>query len=151
MDFTWLGIQIWIWGHRYLQKGCGVDQKTSQYQMCSVTSPSHRVDQAVDCVLWNVVPLLFHECAKLLDIGGNWNTLSYTLIQSIPDMLNAWHVWWICRPWKNWDIFSFQELCTDPCDMGPWIIMLKHDGSGWMARQWASGSDHGISVHSNCQ
>uniref|UniRef100_A0A8K9Y5N3 methylcrotonoyl-CoA carboxylase n=1 Tax=Oncorhynchus mykiss TaxID=8022 RepID=A0A8K9Y5N3_ONCMY len=20
----------------------------------------------------------------------------------------------ICRPWKNWDIFSFQELCTDP-------------------------------------
>jgi hypothetical protein len=39
------------------------------------TSPSHRVDHAVDCGLWNVVPLLFNSCAKLLDIGGNWNTL----------------------------------------------------------------------------
>jgi hypothetical protein len=28
---------------------------------------------------------------------------------------------------KNWDIFSFQELCTDPCDMGQYIIMLKHE------------------------
>jgi hypothetical protein len=43
------------------------------------TSPSHRVDQAVDCGLWNVAPLLFNCCAKLPDIGGNWNTLSYTL------------------------------------------------------------------------
>ena len=25
------------------------------------------------------------------------------------------------------DIFSFQELCTDPCDMGLCIIMLKHE------------------------
>ncbi|XP_042176113.1 SHC SH2 domain-binding protein 1-like [Oncorhynchus tshawytscha] len=30
-------------------------------------------------------------------------------------------------PWKNWDIFSFQELCTDPYDTGPCIIMLKHE------------------------
>ncbi len=47
------------------------------------TSPSHRVDQVVDCGLWNV------GCAKLLDIGRNWNTLSYTPIQSIPNMLNG--------------------------------------------------------------
>jgi hypothetical protein len=91
------------------------------------TSPSHTVDQAVDCVLWNVVPLLFNGCAKLLDIGGNWNTHLYTSIQSIPNMLNRWHVSWVCRPWKNSDIFSFQELCTDPWDMGPCIIMLKHE------------------------
>ncbi len=42
------------------------------------TSPSHRVDQVVDCGLCNVGPLLFNGCAKLLDIGRNWNTLSYT-------------------------------------------------------------------------
>jgi hypothetical protein len=35
------------------------------------TSPSHRVDQAVDKGLWNVVLLLFNGCAKLLDNGGN--------------------------------------------------------------------------------
>ncbi len=40
------------------------------------TSPSHRVDQVVDCGLWDVGPLLFNGCVKLLDIGRNWNTLS---------------------------------------------------------------------------
>ncbi len=53
------------------------------------TSPSHRVDRVVDCGLWNVGPLLFNGCAKLLDIGRNWNTLLYTPIQSIPNMLNG--------------------------------------------------------------
>ena len=48
--------------------------------------PLHRVDQAVDCGLWNFVPLLLNGCARLLDIGGKWNTLSYTLIQNIPNM-----------------------------------------------------------------
>ena len=24
-------------------------------------------------------------------------------------------------------MFSFQELCTDPCGMGPCMIMLKHE------------------------
>ena len=56
------------------------------------TSPSHRVDQAVDCDLWNVVPPLFNGCAKLLDIGGNWNTLLCTSIQSIPNMEELGHV-----------------------------------------------------------
>ncbi len=91
------------------------------------TSPSHRVDQVVDCGLWNVGPLLFNGCVKLLDIGRNWNTLSYTPIQSIPNMLNGWHVRWVCWPCNNWDVFSFQELCTDPCNMGLWIIMLQHE------------------------
>jgi hypothetical protein len=36
-------------------------------------------------------------------------------------------VWCVCRPWKNWDIFSFQELFTDPCEMGLCFIMLKHE------------------------
>ena len=33
------------------------------------TSPSHRVDPAVDCGLWKVASL-FNGCAKLLDIGA---------------------------------------------------------------------------------
>ncbi len=35
------------------------------------TSPSYRVDQVVDCDLWNVGPLLFNGCAKLLGIKSN--------------------------------------------------------------------------------
>ncbi len=91
------------------------------------TSPSHRVDLVVDCGLCNVDPLLFNGCVKLLDIGRNWNTLSYTPIQSIPNMLKGWHVRWVCWPCNNWDVFSFQDLCTDPCNMGPCIIMLQHE------------------------
>ncbi len=96
------------------------------------TSPSHRVDQVVDCGLWDVGPLLFNGCVKLLDIGRNWNTLSYTSIQSIPNMLNGWHVRWVCWPRKNWDVFGFQELCTDPCNMGLCIIMLNMRRWSWM-------------------
>ncbi len=95
-------------------------------------------DLQIDCGLWNVGPLLFNGCAKLLDIGRNWNTLSYTPIQSIPNMLNGWHVRWVCWPSKNWDVFSFQELCTDPCNMGPCIIMLQHEV---MVVRWGDGSE----------
>ncbi len=86
------------------------------------TSPLHRVYQVVDCGLWNVGPFLFNGCVKLLDIGRNWNTLSYTPIQSIPNMLND-----MSGEYAGHAIFSFQELCTDPCNMGPWIIMLQHE------------------------
>ncbi len=71
------------------------------------TSPSHRVDQVVDCGLWNVVPLLFRK----------WNTQLYTPIQSIPNMLNG-----TCPvsmlAMQELGCFSFQELCTDPCTWG---------------------------------
>ena len=50
------------------------------------TSPSHILDQAVDCGLWNVVLLLFNCCVKLLDIGRNCNTLSYTCLVSMQAM-----------------------------------------------------------------
>ncbi len=103
-----------------------VSIRTFFHTQCN-TSPSHGVDQVVDCGLRNVGPLLFNGCAKLLDIGRNWNTLSYTPVQSIPNMLNGWHVWWVCWPCKNWDVFSSQELCTDPCNMGLCIIMLQHE------------------------
>jgi hypothetical protein len=53
------------------------------------TSPSHKVDQADDCGLRNVVPVFFNGCAKFLDIGRNWNMLSHMSIQSIPNMLNG--------------------------------------------------------------
>ncbi len=108
---------------------------------------SHRVDQVVDCGLWNVGPLLFNGCAKLLDIGRNWNTLSYMPIHNIPNMLNG-------------SMLSMQEL---GCFQLPGIVYrsLKHrtvhyhaatwgDGREWIVQQWTSGSHHGISVHSKC-
>ncbi len=81
--------------------------------------------------LWNVGSLLFNGCAKFLDIGRNWNTLSYMLI---PNMLNGWHVRWVCWPCKNWDVFSFQELCTDPCNMRWW--------------SWMNGTTMGLGISS---
>lgn len=39
------------------------------------TSPAHRVDRVVECVLWNVGPFLLNGFGKLLDIVRNWNTL----------------------------------------------------------------------------
>ncbi len=102
-------------------------------------SPSHRVDQVVDCGLWNVGPLLFNGCGEVLDIGRNWNTLFVYADPEHPKHAQwvtwsqTWSIRWVCWPCKNWDVFSFQELCTDPCNMGPCIIMLQHEvgGRGW--------------------
>ena len=96
MDFTWLGIQIYIcWSqipYKKVGRGSGNQSVFVVTTICLMqrgTSPSHRVDQAVNCGLWNVVPLPFNGYAKLLDIGRNWNTLSYKSIQSIPNMLDG--------------------------------------------------------------
>ncbi len=61
----------------------------------------------------------FCSSVKLLDIGRNWNTLSYMPIQSIPNMLNGW----VCWPCKNWDVF---RNCVQS-NMGPCVIMLQHE------------------------
>ncbi len=129
--------------------GGGGSENQSVYGVTTIcltqcnTSPSQRVDQVVDCGLWNFAPHLFNGCAKLLDNGRNWNTLSYTPIQSIPNMLNGWHVQWICWPCKNWDVSSFQELCTDPCNMGR---ALSCCNMRWWS--WMNGTTMGLRISS---
>ena len=110
-----------------------MDQKTSQWVMWPFASCS-----APQILHIELIRLLIVACgmsshsssmavrSRCGDIGGYWNMLLYTSIQSIPNKLNGWHVWWVCKPWKNWDIFSIQELCTDTYDMGPCIIVLNN-------------------------
>ena len=50
---------------------------------------------------------------------------------------------------KTWDIFCFQELCTDPCDIVLCIIMLKHE----VVEEWHDNGPQDfvtVSLHSNC-
>ncbi len=107
------------------------------------TSPSHRVNQVVDCGLWTVSSLLFNGSVKLLDIGRNCNTLSYTPIQSIPNMLNGWHVWWVCRPSKNWDasgncvqIFTIWSSALSCCNMRWWWRMNSMTMGIWISSRY---------------
>ncbi len=81
-----------------------------------ITSPSHRVDQVVDCSLWNVGPLLYNGCAKLLDIGRNWNMLSYTPIQSSPNVTG----WTGKRSTHGTDTFVCKGVLSDCC-----FVILK--------------------------
>ena len=82
MDFTWFGNQISSWWY-LKKKSRGVDQNTSPYLVwspfasCSATSPSNIVDQAVDCGLWSVVPLLFNDCK----VSGHWRELAVVHIE----------------------------------------------------------------------
>ncbi len=77
--------------------------------------------ELIRLLMWPVEcgPFLF----KLLDIGGYWIYAD----PEHPNMLNGWHVRWVCWSCKNWNVFSFHELCTDSCNMGPCIIMLQHE------------------------
>jgi len=88
-------------------------------------------------------PFLFNGCVKLLDIGRTWK--------------HPKHAQWVTCPVS---MLAMQEL---RCFQLPGIVYrsLQHgavhyhaatwgDGCGWMAQQWASGSHHGISMHSKC-
>ena len=106
-----------------------MDQKTIQhlvwppFSLMQHDTSSHRVDQA-DCgMLSHSSSIAVRSCWILVGTGTHCHTRQFRDSQkcSTGDTSGK-----LCWPWKNWDIFSFQELCTDPCDMGCAIIMLKH-------------------------
>ncbi len=107
--------------------------KTSQY----LVWPPFASLSATHLLCIELIRLLIVACWMLVHSSSMalWScrilawtgSVVYTPIQSIPNMLNVWHVRGVCWPCKNWDIFSFQELCTDPCNTGPCIIMLQHE------------------------
>ncbi len=110
------------------------------------TSPSHRVDQVVDCGLWNVGPL-----QRLWEVARYWQELEHTVVYANPE--HPKHAQWVTCPVG---MLAMQEL---GCFQLPGIMYrsLQHgavhyhaatwgDGRGWMAQQWASGSRHGISA-----
>ncbi len=90
------------------------------------TSPLHRVDQVVDCGLWNVGPLLFWLCK----VAGYWQELEHAVVYADPE--HPKHAQWVTCPVS---MLAMQELgCfllpvsyIDPCNMRPCIIMLQHE------------------------
>ncbi len=107
------------------------------------TSLSHRVYQVVDWGLWNVGPLLFNGCVKLLDIGRNWNTLSYTPIQSIPNMLNGRYVRWVCCHART-GMFSASRNCVQI--LATWGRALSCCNMRWWS--WMNGTTMGLRISS---
>ncbi len=90
------------------------------------TSPSHRVDQVVDCGLWNVGPLLFNGN----EVAGYWQELEHAVVYADPE--HPKHAQWVTclvsmLAMQELGCFQLQELCTDPCNMGLCIIMLQHE------------------------
>ncbi len=104
------------------------------------TSPSHGVDQVVDCGLWNVGPLLFNGCAKLLHIGRNWNTLSHTPIQSIPNMLNGWCS--MSGEYAGHAMFSASRNCAQI--LATWGCALSCCNMRWWL--WMNGTTMGLRI-----
>ena len=135
MDFTWLGIQICIcWSQIPSKKGRVGEQKISQYLVwppfssCSATHLLRieliRLLTVTSGMLFQSSSMSVRSCWILAGTGTRCRTHQSRASQtcSMGDIFR-----WVCRPWKNWDIFSFQEVCTDHYDMGLCIIMLKHE------------------------
>ncbi len=108
------------------------------------TSPSHRVDQVVDCGLCNVGPLLFNVCVKLLDIVRNWNMLSYTLIQSNPT-----HAQWVACPVSMLamqELGCFQLPGTVYRSLAAWCRVLSCCNMRWWS--WMNCTTMGLRISS---
>ncbi len=65
------------------------------------TSPSHRVDQVVDCGLCNVGPLLFLLC----EVAGYWQELEHAVVYVDPK--HPKHAQWMICPVS---MLAMQEL-----------------------------------------
>ncbi len=67
----------------------------------------------------------------LCEVAGYWQELEHAVVYADPE--HRKHAQWVTCPVSmlanalNWDVFSFQELCTDLYNMGPCIIMLQHE------------------------
>ncbi len=66
----------------------------------------------------------------LCEVAGYWQELEHAVVYADPE--NPKYAQWVTCPvsmlaMQVLDVFSFQELCTDPCNMRPCIIMLQHE------------------------
>ncbi len=112
------------------------------------TSPSHRVDQVIKCGLWNVFSSSMAVWSYWILAGTGtrcrirWPRASQTC--SMGDMSGEY-------AGLELGCFQFQD-CVQI--LATWAVRYNAatwgDGCGWMAQQWASGSRHGISLHSKC-
>ncbi|XP_070961641.1 THAP domain-containing protein 3 [Oncorhynchus clarkii lewisi] len=87
-------------------------------------------------LLWNAVPTLF-----TFPPPNSKKRMSGKRLKMLPKCVSVSQEQRLHVACKSWDIFSFQELCTDLGDMRQCIIMVKHEVMA-AARQRASGSRH---------
>ncbi len=105
--------------------------KTSQYLVWSQFA-SHRETYLLRI---EFIRLLIVACGMLVHSSSMavWSCWIYqelehtvvTPIQSIPNTLIEWNVRWVCWPCKNWNVFSFQKLCTILATWGLIILQLR--------------------------
>ncbi len=104
--------------------------KTSQYLVwppfasCSATHLLIELIRLLIVACWST-PLQWHvrSCGILAGTGTRCRIHRSRVSQtcSMGDMSCE------CWPCKNWEVFSFQELCTNPCNMEPCISMLQNE------------------------
>ncbi len=66
----------------------------------------------------------------LCEVAGYWQELEHAVVYGDPE--HPKHAQWVTYPvsmlaMQELGCSRFQELCTDPCNMGPCIIMLQHE------------------------
>ncbi len=67
----------------------------------------------------------------LCEVAGYWQELEHAVVYADPE--HPKHAQWVTLSGeyaghaRTGMFYSFQELCTDPCNMGLWIIMLQHE------------------------
>ncbi len=108
------------------------------------TFPLHRVDQVVDFGLLNVGPLLFNGCAKLLDIGRNWNMLSYIRRSRASQTCSMGDMSGEYAGYARTGMFSASRNCVQI--LATWGWALSCCNMRWWS--WMNGSTMGLRISS---
>ena len=156
MDFTWLGIQICIcWSQVPYKNKTEKQGRGSENQSVSGvtticlkqrdTSPSHRVDQAVDCGMWS------HSSS--MTVWSSWILAGTGTRRRTRRSTASKHTQWVTCLVRMEELGNFQlpVIVYRSLQIGAVHYRAETWGDGgWMAPQWASGSRHGILGRSNC-
>ena len=88
----------------------------------SLASSSHGTNQASTEGLGYGLPFLLESLLQFLQGQGRSRASLQSALEFVPNMLDGWHIGWICWPWQHVDLFwkRFHHnrtvfLCTPNC------------------------------------
>ncbi len=142
--------------------------KTSQYLVCDQHFASrmapHLLRIELIRLLIVVCGLLSTSLQWLYEVAGYWQETGtrvvYADLESIPNMLNGWHVRWVCWPCTGTGIFSASEeivyriLATWGCALSSWQheVMVGMNGTtmGLRISSWYICAFKMLSIKCTC-
>ena len=91
----------------------------------STAPPTHGIEQSLNPLLWDVIPLLLGCGDQLSAVPGTRTTTGNGSLQLVPEMLYWGHIGRVGGPVQHLDVIVFQEIPGQACRVRPRVVLLE--------------------------